>query len=129
MLWRRSLCFTAFTPLSVRFTTSGWVGMPGVGAGALAVIGVDGGGGGGCCERSNAGKSKIAPAKITFLPAVRFPLPASRFPLPVSRHLLPASRPPLPASRLPPFQESVVARRGCDALDKPFHGGTGRHLL
>ena len=93
MLWSKSLGFTAFTPLSVRFTTSGWVGMPGVGAGALAVIGVDGAVGGGCCETSNAGKKKIAAAITIQFCATR---------LPVSRLLLPASRCSPPASRLPP---------------------------
>jgi hypothetical protein len=96
MLCRRSLGFTAFTPLSVRFTTSGWVGIPGVGAGALAVIGVDGAVGGGCWDTSNLGRRRIAPTSTTALTASRFPCPVTRFPLPAARFPIPATRSPLP---------------------------------
>src|SRR6266702_285439 len=56
-----SLCLTDFTPLSVRLTTSGWLGVVGA-----------------CCAKSSAGISRMAPA------ARAAPLPASRLPLPAS---------------------------------------------
>src|SRR5437667_10829247 len=98
-----SLCLTDFTPLSVRLTTSGWLGVVGA-----------------CCAKRSAGTSKIPPTTIA-LSRPATPLPSSCFPPP-------ASRLPLPAS-LQPFQQRVVARRRRDALDEPFHSRTGRHLL
>src|SRR5207247_10301771 len=103
MFERSSLCLTDFTPLSVRLTTSGWLGVVGA-----------------CCAKSSAGPSKIPPATIA-LSRPATPLPSSLFPLPASR--LP------PPARLQPFHQRVVARRRPTALDEPFHRRTGRHLL
>src|SRR3954469_24948599 len=97
MLCCRSAAFTTFTPLSVRFTTSGCSGITGVVA---------------CCAKRIVGTKRNVGTRRT---AATMPAPTHRL--------------PPPASRLQPFQQRVVARRRRDALDKPFHGGTGRHLL
>src|SRR2546423_5120766 len=120
MLDSSSLCFTDFTPLSVRLTTSGcafdvgadWAA---VGAGGVAAGAVDEA----ACAKSSAGTNRAAPAKIASS------RPAA--PLPSFRCL--SSPFPLPSSPLQPFQQRVVARRCRDALDEPFHSRTGRHLL
>src|SRR2546423_2730568 len=125
MLDSSSLCFTDFTPLSVRLTTSGcafdvgadWAA---VGAGGVAAGAVDEA----ACAKSSAGTNRVAPAKIApSRPAA--PLPSFRCP----SFRCPSSPFPLPSSPLQPFQQRVVARRCRDALDEPFHSRTGRHLL
>src|SRR3954470_13253318 len=99
MLCCKSAAFTTFTPLSVRFTTSGCSGITGVVA---------------CCAKRIVGtKRSVGTRRIAATiaaAALRLPPPASLLPL-------------------QPFQQRVVARGRRDALDKPFHRGTGRHLL
>src|SRR3954465_7473406 len=112
MLCCSSAGFTTFTPLSVRFTTSGCSGITG------AV----------CCEERSVGTSRKTAAIQSW-----YPVRVTRYPRVGASLLLScASLFPLPSSLFPPlesFQQRVVARRGRDALDEPFHGGAGRHLL
>src|SRR2546423_4724601 len=129
MLVSSSLCFTDFTPLSVRLTTSGCAFDVGAvwaaaGAGGMAAGGVDEA----ACAKSSAGTSAKLTADIRrrnreegrgkreegLRKKASVARPSSRFPLP---------------SSLQAFQQRVVTRRCCDALDEPFHSGTGRHLL
>src|SRR6476620_5679531 len=106
MLCWSSAGLTTFTPLSVRLTTSGCCGITGCLFCAKRSVGTNKSG-----ERE-AGSGTRA---VLLREKVSVARPASRF--------------PLPSSRLQSFEQRVVARRSRDALDEPFHGGTGRHLL